>query len=77
MRKLILILLVSTNAHAMDYDVEWPRSNSKEHVLLITIDNCKTEFKVKTEDLDKFANSHEALKQAVDLAMEHTNNGCK
>lgn len=77
MKTLLIALLIPMSVHAMDFDVEWPTSNSKEHTLVITIDKCETKFKIKTEDLQKFEKSDEALNQAVDLAMKHTNNGCR
>jgi len=84
MKKAILIHLAAfllaslpLKALAFDYDVDWPFSDKTSHTLAITINGCETRFRILNEDFDKFAESKEALIQALDKAMKRANNGCK
>jgi len=86
LNKLIICYLItvatlscSVAAAASTYYVEWPRTDLKAglHILAITIDDCETLFKIKTEDLEAFKNDDEALRQTVQTAIRRARTGCK
>lgn len=75
---LIAAVLFYTPAKAYtDYSVDWPSSNAREHTLRIEIDGCVSLFKIKTENLDKFAKSQTALQEVLKAAQKRAENGCK
>lgn len=59
-----------------DYDVNWVSNNSKESILIITIDGCDTKITVKNQDLEAFRKNASALTDAVKKAIERANNKC-
>lgn len=75
------ITLIGCNIAAAfsNYDVEWVSSNSKTgvHVLSITIEDCKTLFKIKTEDIESLERDKDALKKLVAVAIKRWSKGCK
>lgn len=71
-----ILVLLPFRAAAFDYDVNWTSTNSKESILIITIDKCDTKFKVKNEDLEAFQKNAKALTDAVKKAIERANEGC-
>lgn len=74
---IIVAVLISNRAMAMDYDLNWVSKNSTESILVITIDGCDTEFKVKNKDLDVFAANHAVLNDVLSKAKEHKASGCR
>lgn len=64
-------------ATAFDYDVDMPTSpDPKVQLIRVTVDDCKTLFKVKKEDFDKFATNSSAVTQLVKKAIERSSSGC-
>lgn len=71
-----LILIFPFKSFCFDYDVSWISLNSKESILVITIDNCKTKITVKNQDLEAFQKDNVSLMKAVKEAIKRSNNGC-
>lgn len=72
-----LIMSIPSLSYAFDYDVDWPTSKGNLHYLRITIEGCTTVVSVKTEDLEKFKNSDEALQTQIKRAIKRSKNGCQ
>lgn len=82
MRSILLILLLSFNAHAdidvEDIDVDWPPSAEPGvHTLRIVVGGCKTIFKIKDKDLKAATSDDEAITKALAAAIERSGRGCK
>lgn len=73
---IISCLIFSFNAVAYNYEIDWTSKNSKESILVITVDQCETSFKVKNEDLEAFANNRQALNDAINKSLQHKESGC-
>lgn len=70
-----LVAIYCSASPMMDYDVNFISINSKESILVITINGCDTKFEIKNEDLDKTKNPT-LLLQFVKKAMARSRTGC-
>jgi len=73
----LLLSLLTAEAHALDYDVDWPTSDKTSHTLAITINGCETRFRILNKDFETFSKSDKALTEALERAMQRYNGGCK
>lgn len=77
MKLFAMLLLISSGAYAMDYDVDMPNSGDPKFELIrVTIDGCETKFKIKKQDFNKFSKNDDAMDQLVQKAIEHSKTGC-
>ena len=73
-----LILLFPINVHALEYSVEWPPSDNPHYLTLaVTIEDCKTLFKIEPKQLDSFSKSDSALDELVRRSIKRFKEGCK
>lgn len=80
MNKILILLLILTPAisYSSDSLVEWISSKDPKYdLLVVTINECKTTFKVRKDNINLFEKDENAQEQLTKLAIERSFTGCK